>query len=150
MKKYAIACDHNGFFLKEYILKNLNNYFHDFGVYQNDTKSDYPNLALDVGKSISNGNFEKGILICGTGIGMSIAVNKVVGIRAAMITDVISAKYARQHNNINVLCLGEKIISYYLAINIIDIFLNTPFEEGRHLSRINIINNFETRKDIFK
>ena len=137
----ALGCDHGGYELKQEIIKYLeeNNLpFKDFGCYDN-SSVDYPIYARKVTDAITHGECDKGILICGTGIGMSIAANKVRGIRAALCGDTYSARVSRAHNNANILCLGERVIGEHLALDIVDIWLKTGFEGGRHKRRVDII-----------
>lgn len=136
----VIACDHAGFTLKENVKKYLSQQGHsviDCGTNSEDS-CDYPVFAKALCKEITDGNAELGILICGTGIGMSMAANKVRGIRAALCSDYFSAKFTRAHNDANVICLGARVTGEGLALELIDIFLNTPFEGGKHLRRINM------------
>lgn len=140
-KKIIIACDHAGLTLKNKIinyLKEENYEVTDNGTYNTDAV-DYPIIAKDTAKKVANGDFEKGILICGSGIGMSIAANKINGIRAVVCSDTTSARFSRLHNNANILCFGERIIGEYLAKDICKIWLETEFEEERHLKRVNLI-----------
>lgn len=145
MKKIYIASDHAGFELKEKIKKQLKE--NNFGIEDLGTNSiesvDYPDYAFKLGEKVADGENNIGILICGTGIGMSMAANKVKGIRAAHCTSEIEAEMTVKHNNANVLCLGERIIDYNLAVKIVDKFLESEFEEGRHSSRVNKINNYK-------
>lgn len=137
----AIGCDHGGFFLKEEILKYFDSSdikYKDFGIFSN-IKTDYPVIAKEVANHVAKNEFEKGILFCGTGLGMSITANKIKNIRAICATDIYSVKYSRLHNNANILCLGGRVIGSGLAIELINIFLNTDFEGGRHKTRINMI-----------
>ena len=125
----AIGCDHGGYKLKEEIVAHLkaNNVdFKDFGVYE-EKSVDYPDIASVVCESILSGETECGILVCGTGIGISIAANKHKGIRAAVCSDEFSAKFTRLHNDANVLCLGGRVVGPGLACELVDIFLNTGF-----------------------
>lgn len=140
MKKLtvAIGSDHGGYILKEKIVKFLKeeNYeVKDFGVYS-PASVDYPEIAKSVAKEVVAKNFDRGILICGTGLGMSIAANKVKGIRAVACSETCSARFSRLHNDANILCFGERIIGEELAKDISKIWLETEFEEGRHLKRI--------------
>lgn len=140
----AIGCDHGGFELKQEIIKYLeeqNLAYKDYGCY--DTASvDYPEYAKKVANAVTSGEAEKGILICGTGIGISIAANKVKGIRAALCHDCFSAQATREHNDANVLAMGGRIVGPGLAVKIVDIFLNTPFsEDERHIRRISQIED---------
>ena len=104
---------------------------------------DYPNMAKTVCELVNSGECEKGILICGTGIGMSIAANKIKGIRAALCSDTFSAKYTRLHNDANIMCIGARTIGSGLACELAEVFLSTDFEGGRHQRRINIITDME-------
>ena len=145
MKRIAIGCDHRGFALKELIVPFLQNAGHshqDFGCYNTDSV-DYPDIAQKVGEAVASGNFDQGILICNTGIGISIAANKIKGIRAALCCDVFAAQRARQHNDANVLCLKGEDIDIKSALEIIKTFLATGFEGGRHLRRVNKIRALE-------
>lgn len=143
--KVALASDHGGYKLKikvKSLLEEEGIEFYDFG--PNNTDSvDYPDFAKKVATAVSNGEYNLGILICGTGIGMSIAANKVKGIRAALCHDVFSAKATRQHNNSNVLAMGERVIGSELALEIVRTWLNTEFEGGRHQRRIDKISELE-------
>ncbi len=146
--KIAIGCDHGGFEHKNAIAEHLmeNGYtVEDFGIYEQ-TSVDYPDIAEKLSKSVAAGENELGILVCGTGIGMSIAANKVKGIRAAACSDHYSAKYTRLHNNANVLCLGGRVIGIGTAIELADIFVKTEFEGGRHQRRIDKITALENSK----
>ncbi|MGR7915012.1 ribose 5-phosphate isomerase B [Finegoldia sp. P1-F-LS] len=143
--KIAIAADHGGFELKdsmvEYI-KSLGNQVVDLGTNSADSV-DYPDYAKKVCEEIQKGNSDLGILICGTGIGMSLAANKFEGIRAACVSDVYSAKMSRNHNNANVLCFGARVIGDEVAKLIIKTFLENEFEAGRHQRRVDKIMAFE-------
>ncbi|MDU5922967.1 MAG: ribose 5-phosphate isomerase B [Finegoldia magna] len=143
--KIAIAADHGGFELKdsmvEYI-KSLGNEVVDLGTNSADSV-DYPDYAKKVCEEIQKGNSDLGILICGTGIGMSLAANKFEGIRAACVSDVYSAKMSRNHNNANVLCFGARVIGDEVAKLIIKTFLENEFEAGRHQRRVDKIMAFE-------
>ena len=145
MKCIAIGCDHRGFALKGRImpfLQNAGHSYQDFGCY-NTAPVDYPDIAQKVGEAIASGNSDRGILICNTGIGMSIAANKIKGIRAALCCDVFAAQRARQHNDANVLCLRGENIDTESALEIVKTFLATDFEGGRHLRRGNKIRALE-------
>ncbi|MDU2024720.1 MAG: ribose 5-phosphate isomerase B [Finegoldia magna] len=143
--KIAIAADHGGFELKdsmvEYI-KSLGNEVMDLGTNSADSV-DYPDYAKKVCEEIQQGNSDLGILICGTGIGMSLAANKFEGIRAACVSDVYSAKMSRNHNNANVLCIGARVIGDEVAKLIIKTFLENEFEAGRHQRRVDKIMAIE-------
>lgn len=139
--KIAIASDHGGVNLKKVIVEFLNDNnvdFTDFGPESTDSV-DYPDYAKPLSEKVANGEFDKGILICGTGIGMSITANKTKGIRCALVHDTFSAKATRQHNDSNILAMGERVIGPGLAIDIVDTWLNTEFEGGRHERRISKI-----------
>ena len=140
----GIASDHGGFELKESIKEYLENNqikYKDYGCYSEEAV-DYPDYAKLVGEGVVDGNCEKGILICGTGIGISIAVNKIKGIRAALCHDCFSAEATRLHNNANVLVLGGRVVGSGLAEKIVDTFLKTDFSnDERHIRRINKIEN---------
>ena len=141
----AIGSDHGGYLLKEAIKKMLeenNISFTDYGTYSCDSV-DYPDIAQKVCAAINDGKHNKGILICGTGIGISIAANKINGIRAALCSDVFSAVMSREHNNANVLCLGERVTGVGLASMIVEKWLETNFSGGRHELRVNKIKALE-------
>ena len=139
--KIAIGSDHGGFEYKASIIKALQ--FKGYDVVDMGTYSpescDYPIIAKKVARAVAKGDFEKGILVCGTGIGMSMAANKVKGIRAAVCGDTFSARATRAHNNANILCLGQRVVGEGLALDIVDIWLTTKFEGGRHERRVNMI-----------
>ena len=141
----AIGCDHGGFDLKNKILKWLqdNGYdVKDFGIYENKSV-DYPDIAEVVCKSITGGECDRGILICGTGIGISIAANKIKGIRAAVCGDIYSAAMTKRHNNANVITLGGRVVGEDVGIEIVKAWLTNEFEGGRHQNRIDKITNLE-------
>jgi ribose 5-phosphate isomerase B len=145
VKRIAIGCDHRGLALKELImpiLQNAGHSYQDFGCYSTEPV-DYPDIAQKVGEAVASGNFDQGILICNTGVGISIAANKIKGIRAALCCDVFAAQRARQHNDANVLCLRGEDIDTESALEIVKIFLATDFEGGRHLRRVNKIRALE-------
>lgn len=138
----AIGCDHGGFALKQAIMKHLEArglaYF-DCGTYSSDS-CDYPVYAKAVANAVASGECERGILICGTGIGVSITANKVPGIRCALCGDCFSAKATREHNDANVLALGARVTGEGLALMIVDTFLDTAFShDARHIRRISMI-----------
>ena len=136
----AIGCDHRGLELKQSVIKVITDAGHryqDLGCFTADSV-DYPDIARDVSGGVAKGDFDRGVLICGTGIGMCIAANKVKGIRAAVCTDVFRAQRARQHNDANIMCLAAEDENSDIA-EIIDAFLTTPFEGGRHSSRLDKI-----------
>lgn len=138
----AIGSDHGGFELKKEIMAHLDARgleYKDFGTYS-DESCDYPVYGKAVAKAVASGECERGIIICGTGIGISIAANKVHGIRAALCGDCFSAEATRQHNDANVLALGARVVGPGLALKIVDTFLDTPFSNGeRHIRRIEMI-----------
>lgn len=137
--KISIASDHAGLELKDFIKEYLTRKGHeveDFGTYSKDS-CDYPDFARPCALSVANKSSELGILVCYTGIGMSMCANKVKGIRAALVTSVENAHLTKEHNNANILCLGAKDTSQDLALNIVDEFINTPFAGGRHERRVN-------------
>lgn len=141
----ALACDHGGYVLKEEIKKYLTERqiaFLEFGS-QTGEACDYPIVARDACEAVTSGKCEKAILCCGTGIGMSIAANKVNGIRAACCSDYFSAKFTRLHNDANALCLGGRVLGAGLAIELVEIFLTTEFEGGRHARRVSQISELE-------
>lgn len=145
--KIALGSDHGGFKLKEVIKEYLteeNIQFEDFGTFGKDSV-DYPDFALKVAEAVADGQYERGILICGTGIGIGIAANKVPGIRAALCHDVFSAKASREHNNANILTMGERVIGLGLALEIVKTWLAAEFTGGRHSCRIDKIQGIEKK-----
>ncbi|NPB07895.1 MAG: ribose 5-phosphate isomerase B [Aquificae bacterium] len=151
--KIALGSDHAGFPLKEKIkefLKKEGYEVIDHGTNSQDS-THYPLFAKAVAESVISGEADRGILICGTGIGMSITANKFPGIRAALCTNEYMARMSRLHNDANVLCLGERVLGVELALSIVKVWLETPFEGGRHLKRVELISGIENelcRKDI--
>ena len=144
----AIASDHGGFALKQEIMAHLRATgveFEDLGTYSEES-CDYPVYAEKLGKAVTAGDYEKGILICGTGIGISIAANKIHGVRAALCGDCYSAEMCRRHNDANVLALGGRVLGVELAKRIVDTFLTAPFEGGRHQRRVDLISALETEQ----
>lgn len=145
--KIALGSDHGGFNLKEEIKKHLkenNIEFEDFGTNCLDS-CDYPDISLPLAQKVAAGEFDRGILICGTGIGIGIAANKVKGIRAALCHDTFSARATREHNDANILTMGERVIGKGLALDIVDIWLKTDFSGGRHQKRIDKITAIENQ-----
>ena len=138
----GIGCDHGGFELKKEIIKYFeenNIQYKDFGTYD-DKSTDYPIYGKKVANAVASGECEKGILICGTGIGISITANKIKGIRAALCHDVFSDNATRLHNNANILAMGGRVVGPGLAVEIVDAFLNTEFSnDERHIRRINMM-----------
>ena len=146
----AIGSDHGGFPLKEEIRAYLDEQgipYKDFGTYD-DRSVNYAPFALKVSEAVASGEYEKGILICGTGIGISMAANKVKGIRAACCNDLYCARMTRLHNDANVLCMGGRVIGPGVAIDITDAFLHTYFEGGRHKDRIDQIQKIENGEEL--
>lgn len=143
--KIAMGSDHGGYELKEVVKKWLTEKGYevtDYGIGAGET-ADYPDMAEVVCRNVVKGEQELGILFCGTGIGISMAANKIKGIRAALISDAYSAKMTREHNNANVLCLGGRTIGPDLACHMIDSFLSAEFQGGRHQRRVDKITNLE-------
>ena len=143
--KVAISSDHGGNRLRQEIMNLLTELkveYDDYGP-QSDDSVDYPDYAKDVAEGVASGKYDRGILICGTGIGMSIAANKVKGIRCALVHDVFSAKATREHNDSNVLAMGERVIGPGLAREIVQTWLGGKFEGGRHEKRIEKLMELE-------
>lgn len=148
--KMALGSDHGGFELKEVVKKHLdelNIEYKDFGC--NSCESvDFADYSLPVAEAVAAGKYERGILICGTGIGISIAANKVPGIRAALCSDTFSAKMCRRHNNANILAMGGRVTGPGLALDIVDEFLKGEFEGGRHARRLEKVTAIEKKYSI--
>ena len=145
--KIAIGCDHGAFRLKNEIIEFLNseNYeVKDFGTYS-EKSCDYPDIALPVAEAVVNKEYDFGILVCGTGIGIGIAANKVPGVRAALCSDTFSAHATREHNNANILTMGQRVVGTGLALDIVKTFLNTEFEGEKHQKRIDKISEIEKK-----
>ncbi len=143
----SIGSDHAGYELKmeiEKYFENKNIKFQDVGTF-NEESCDYPIFAEKASRLVSEGYCEKGILVCGSGVGMCIASNKIKSIRSVLCFDPEIALLSRKHNDANVLCLGGRFINFEQAIQIIDVFLNTPFEGGRHKKRVELIENLENK-----
>ena len=141
----AIGSDHGGFELKQEIMAHLAQRgfaVKDFGTYTADS-CDYPQYGEAVSRAVAAGEYERGILVCGTGIGMSMVANKVPGVRCALCGDCFSAEATRLHNDANVLCMGARTIGAGVALQLADIFLSTEFEGGRHQKRVDMITAFE-------
>ncbi|MFD0826600.1 ribose 5-phosphate isomerase B [Neobacillus sp. M.A.Huq-85] len=146
--KVALASDHGGVNIRKeiaHLMDELGIEYQDFGC-DCETSVDYPDYALPVAEKVANGEFDRGILICGTGIGMCIAANKVKGIRAAIVHDTFSAKATRAHNDSNILTMGERVIGPGLARDIAQIWLTGEFEGGRHANRVNKITEIENKQ----
>lgn len=143
--KIAIGSDHGGLRLKREVINHLAKKgieVKDYGTYTEES-CDYPDFAKAVGEAVVAKEYDLGILICGTGIGISIAANKIPGVRAALCSDTFSAHATREHNNANILAMGERVIGTGLALDIVDTFLGANFEGGRHENRINKITDIE-------
>ena len=143
--KIAVACDHRGYEAKRRLLpllKQLGHEVQDFGC-DAPSACDYPDFAFPAGKSIADGTNEVGIFLDGSGIGMSIAANKVLGVRAALVHDELTARRAREHNHCNVLCLGTDLLSEDQIRQIVEIFLSTAFADGRHQRRVEKLTRIE-------
>lgn len=141
----AIACDHGALALKEAIKKHLTERgleYRDFGTNTLDS-CDYPDFAGRAAKAVGSGECERGIVVCTTGIGVSIVANKVKGVRCALLSDLMSAKMTRQHNDTNMMAMGAGVVGEMLALQIVDTWLDTPFEGGRHQRRVDKITALE-------
>lgn len=143
--KIAIACDHGAFDLKQKVAAHLGAKGYevvDFGTHSKDS-CDYPDFAGPAAQAVASGACEKGILLCTTGIGVSITANKVKGIRCALLSDLMSARLTRQHNDTNMMAMGAGVVGEKLAMEIVDVWLDTPFEGGRHQRRVDKMMAFE-------
>lgn len=141
----AIGCDHGGFALKQEVMRHLDELglaYKDFGTYSEES-CDYPIYGEAVARAVAGGEYERGILICGTGIGISISANKVKGIRCALCGDTLSAEMCRRHNNANMLAMGAGIVGPNLAERMVDVFLSTEFDGGRHTKRVELMMEIE-------
>lgn len=139
--KLAIGSDHGGFNLKQEVMKHLEELgieYKDFGTYDKNS-CHYPVYGKAVAKAVASGEYDRGILICGTGIGISISANKVKGIRASLCSDTYSARLTRNHNDSNILCMGERVLGVGLALDIVDAWLNAEYEGGRHQTRLDML-----------
>ena len=144
-KAIGIASDHAGFDLKQEVKKHLDELgvaYKDYGTYENKS-CNYPDYAEALCRGIRAGDSDLGILVCGTGVGMSMAANKCRGIRAACCSDTFSARMTRAHNDANILCFGARVVGYGLACDLVDAFLSTEFEGGRHKVRVDMITDIE-------
>lgn len=147
-RKIAVGADHGGYELKHLIVEHLRRQGYevqDLGTHGPEPV-DYPDYAQQVARAVAAGEYDLGILICGTGIGMSIAANKIVGIRAAVCGDTYSARMSRLHNNANILCLGGRVLGPGLALDIVDAWLSAEFEGGRHARRVEKIRQMEASR----
>ena len=143
----VIASDHGGFALKQELMEHLRTRgveFEDIGTYSEES-CDYPVYAEKAARGVAEGKYEKGILVCGTGIGMSLAANKIKGIRCAVLSDCFSAEMCRAHNDANMIALGGRVIGAELAKRMVDLFLDTPFLGGRHARRVDLIRALEEK-----
>ncbi len=143
--KLAMGCDHGGFELKQAVLEFLKSKgieVEDFGCFCTESV-DYPLYAAKVAHAVADGKADLGILICSTGLGVSMAANKVKGIRAAVCTNEFCAEMTRRHNNANILCMGGKVVDQETALKLVDVFLNTGFDGGRHIRRVGEIAQIE-------
>ena len=145
--KIALACDHGGLNLKNAVIEYLNENGYDFVDYgTNSTDScDYPDFALPAAEAVAEKKCDRGIIICSTGIGVSIVANKVPGVRCAHCHDSYCAEFTRRHNDANVLAMGEKVVGTGYALKIVETFLNTQFEGGRHQRRVDKITEIEKK-----
>lgn len=150
MKKIVIGCDHAALELKTKVIAHLNTRGFDVcdvGTYTKDS-CNYPDYASAACEKLQAGEAELGILICGTGIGMSMAANKHRGIRAACCSDTFSAKATREHNNANVLCFGERVVGLGLALELVDVFVDTEYLGGRHEARVKMLSDIENKNNL--
>ena len=145
--KIALGCDHGGYELKQFIMKTLEKLgyeYEDFGCYSLES-CDYPDFGAAAARAVAEGKCDRGIVICTTGIGISIAANKIKGIRCAHCADCLEAEMTRRHNDANALCMGGRVVGPGLACQLVDIFLNTEFEGGRHEKRVAKLMAIENR-----
>lgn len=145
--KIAIGCDHGGIILKPAVieqLKSMNIEFKDFGTFS-DESVDYPKYGLDVAEAVASGEYDYGILLCGTGIGISIVANKVKGIRAAVVDNLFCAQACKEHNNANILAMGGRVVRPELASQLVEMWLKTEYTGGRHQRRVDMITNVENK-----
>ena len=136
--RIAVGSDHAGFHMKQALAQHLREAGHeivDCGTHSED-RVDYPDFGVAVGRSVANGEAEGGLCVCGTGIGIAIAANKIPGIRAAVVHDATSARLSREHNDANVICLGERLIGPAVARDALDAWIQATFEGGRHAARV--------------
>lgn len=148
--KIALAADHGAYELKESIKKHLEEKgtdYEDFGCFGKESV-DYPKFAYKAAKAVADGKCDLGVICCTTGLGVSMAANKVKGVRAAVCTNEMLAEMTRRHNNANVICMGQNVVSMELANRLVDIFVSTEFEGGRHQRRVDLLTDIENGKDI--
>lgn len=146
--KIALGCDHGGYELKQFIMKTLEKLgyeYEDFGCYSLES-CDYPDFGAAAARAVAEGKCDRGIVICTTGIGISICANKVKGIRCGLCSDPLSAELTRKHNNANMLAMGAGIIGPNMAERIVDVFLSTEFEGGRHARRVGLMMDIENEQ----
>lgn len=145
MEKIALGCDHGGFALMQEVKAHLDELglkYEDFGTYSEES-CDYPVYAEKAARAVASGECDRGILICGTGVGISISANKVRGIRCALCSDCFTAEMTRRHNDANMLAMGARVLGAGLALKIVDTFLNTGFDGGRHARRVGLMMELE-------
>jgi ribose 5-phosphate isomerase B len=143
--RIAVGCDHAGFAYKQQIAALLREKGHevvDFGTYSTDPV-DYPLIGFKVGEAVASGEFERGVLVCGSSLGIAMAANKVRGIRAAPITEPYSAKLSRQHNDANIICFGERLTGWEMVVECLTTWLETEAEGGRHARRVGELNEYD-------
>ncbi len=148
--KIAIAADHGAFELKTSIIEHLKEKgieYYDFGCYSKESV-DYPRFAYRASKAVADGDYDFGVICCTTGLGVSMAANKVKGVRAAVCTNEMLAEMTRRHNNANVICMGQNVVTTELANRMVDIFLSTEFEGGRHQRRVDLLTAIENGESI--
>ena len=147
MERIAIGSDHAGFAIKEALKQYLTEKGYDVKDFGTDSEAscDYPDYAFAVAECVAAKEADKGVLVCGTGIGMSMAANKHTGIRAACCSDTFSARMTRMHNDANVLCMGARVVGAGLATDIAQLFLETEFEGGRHQRRVDLVNALDQK-----
>ncbi len=144
--KIYIGCDHAGYEMKAEVIKLLSEQGHDVADMGGDGgRVEYPVIAKKVGHAVADNEGSRGILICGTGIGMSLAANKIKGIRASLCADHFSTKYTRLHNDANIMCMGARTLGVGVALELAQIFVDTHFEGGRHERRVNLITDYENK-----
>lgn len=147
--RIGIGCDHGGYEMKEELKKRLTDGGHavtDKGIYSV-SEADYPDVAAEVAEGVAAGEYDCAVLVCGTGIGMSIAANKVNGIRAALVTDTFSARMAKEHNNANIITLGARTVGIELAWELVNAYLGAEFLGGKHLVRVEKIMRLEEKSE---
>lgn len=146
--KIGFGCDHVAIDLKNALMEHLKNRGYecvDFGAYDPTVKMDYPIPGLKVGEAVANGEVDKGVLVCGTGIGISLTANKVPGVRAAVCSEPYSAKMTVEHNDANIIAMGARVVGTELAKMIVDAFFDATFEGGRHAARVDMIRDVEKK-----